>query len=167
MLLDRLIGVFILDADAFEEIEANTNATLQAAVVVAVVAVLTSFGSSVETTNFAGGFLTTLVWALASWFIWAGLTYFIGTSLFDGKSDLGQMLRVLGFAQAPLILGVFGFVDPIGPLIDFAGGVWSLIAGFIAVRQGLDLENSQALITVVAGWIVFWIGRAVIYTFVL
>jgi Uncharacterized protein conserved in archaea len=40
------------------------------------------------------------------WVVWSAVTYWIETSLFEGKADLGEMLRVVGFAQAPLILAI-------------------------------------------------------------
>jgi hypothetical protein len=57
------------------------------------------------------------------------------------------MLRVIGYAQAPQILAI---IPCIGALI---GWIWSVIAGFIAIRQGLDLDNTKALLTVVIGFI--------------
>ena len=66
------------------------------------------------------------------------------------------MLRVIGFAYAPQVLGV---IPCIGWII---GLIWSLIAGFIAVRQGLDLDNTKALLTVIIGFIIVALGNLII-----
>jgi hypothetical protein len=54
---------------------------------------------------------------------------------------------VIGFAQLPLLLSI---IPCIGSVI---GGIWALIAGFIAVRQGLDLDNTKTFLTVVIGFV--------------
>ena len=84
----------------------------------------------------------------------------MGTSLFGGEADLGEMLRVIGFAYAPQFLGI---IPCIGWLI---GAIWTLIAGFIAVRQGLDLDNTKAFLTIVIGFVVYIVGAVIVGVFI-
>jgi hypothetical protein len=42
------------------------------------------------------------------------------------------------------------------------GGIWSLVAGFIAIRQGLELDNVKAFCTIVIGFLIFVIGQMII-----
>ena len=88
------------------------------------------------------------------------MTYFVGTSLFDGVADMGEMLRVIGFAYAPQMLCI---IPCIGGLV---GAIWSLIAGFVAVRQGLDLDNTKAFLTIVIGFVVYLVGVFIIALFI-
>lgn len=152
-MLDRVIGVFKLDSNTFEEIEADQNATGQAALVVLVVALVGAIGSGIAAaitdTGFFSSFISSIVTALLGWLVWSAVTYFVGTSLFGGQADMGEMLRVIGFAYAPQILGI---IPCIGWLI---GVVWTLAAGFIAVRQGLDLDNTKAALTIGIGLIAY------------
>ncbi len=152
MFMNRIIGVFKLDAATFEEIEADENATMQAALVVLVIALLGALGAGVGASFVQAGFLnsfaSSFVSTIVTWLAWSAVTFFVGTSFFGGKSDLGQMMRVLGFAYAPQILGI---IPCIGWLI---GLIWSLIAAFVAVRQGLDLDNTKAFLTIVVGFVV-------------
>jgi hypothetical protein len=92
-----------------------------------------------------------LIWTFIGWAIWSGVTYLVGTNLFGGKADMGEMLRVIGFAQAPQVLGII-------PCVGIIGAIWSLIAGFIAVRQGLDLDNTKAFLTILIGFLVYIAG---------
>lgn len=159
-MLDRVLGVFRLDVATFEEIEHDAAATTQAAAVVAIVAVLAAIGGSM-TASISGGragssFLASFIGAFAGWFIWSFLTYWVGTTLFEGKADLGEMLRVIGFAYAPQSLAIFPCLGA------FVGGIWSLVAGFIAVRQGLDLDNTKAFFTIVIGFLAYVAFAAVI-----
>lgn len=152
-MLDRVMGVFKLDSNTFEEIEADTGATGQAAMVVVVVALVGALGSgilaAVQDTGFFGSFISSLIGTLLGWVIWSAVTYFVGTSLFGGQADMGEMLRVIGFAYAPQILGI---IPCIGTLIGF---VWTLAAGFVAVRQGLDIDNTKAALTIGIGFIAY------------
>ncbi|MGE5223004.1 MAG: YIP1 family protein [Omnitrophica WOR_2 bacterium] len=160
MLFNRIIGVFRLDPATFEEVEHDQNALSQAAIVVAIVALLTGLGSGFTTIfgsrQFAGSFFSTLIWTFVGWILWSVATYFVGTSLFGGKADLGEMLRVIGFAYAPLMLGI---IPCIGGLV---GTIWALVAGFIAIRQGLDFENTKAFLTVIVGLAIYFIGWLVL-----
>ena len=159
-MLDRVIGVLKLDANVYEEIEADQNATSQAAIVVAVVAIVGGLiGGGISAAmggSFLGSFLSQLLSAFIGWFIWSAVTYFVGTSLFGGKATMGEMLRVLGFAQAP---GILGIIPVCG---SFIGWVWTLACTFIAIRQGLDLDNGKAAMTAVVAFI-----AVIIVTFII
>jgi hypothetical protein len=159
-MFERIIGVFKLDVNTFEAIEADESATTQAAIVVALVALLAAIGSGIGA-GISGGnvivnVLSTFVWQFIGWFLWSAVSLFVGTQLFGGKATLGEMLRVIGFAQAPALLGI---IPCIGSLI---GGIWALIAGFIAIRQGLDLDNTKAFFTALVGFLVVFVGSIII-----
>jgi hypothetical protein len=80
----------------------------------------------------------------------------VGTTLFNGQATIEEMLRVIGFAYAPQILGII-------PCCGwFIGLIWSLVAGFIAVRQGLDLDNINAFLTIVVGFVIYLIGSGIL-----
>lgn len=150
-MINRIIGVLKLDVNTYEEIEADESATSQAAIIVAVVAIVGGLiGGGISAAmggSFWGSFLTQLLGAFIGWFVWAAVTYFVGTSLFGGQSNIGQMLRVLGFAQAP---GILGIIPVCGA---FIGWIWTLACTFIAIRQGLDLDNGKAAATAVIAFI--------------
>lgn len=170
--------------NTFEEIEADTNATGQAAIIVVLLALLAAVGAyfaanvgndvltSLEgiggadipaglftsaQTSPAGAAVGALVQALFSWLILAATTFFVGTNLFGGKADLGQMLRVTGFAQTPRFLSVAAFVPCLGAILGFVGWVWMLVATFIGIRQGLDLDNGKAALTIIISIVFIWI----------
>jgi hypothetical protein len=157
MLVDRVIGVFKLDKDIFEEIEHDANATIQAAMIVGIAALVSAFGgaiwAAIGDSSVIGSFFSSLVSIFIGWFLWSAITFYVGTTLFNGKATLDEMLRVIGFAHAPQMLGV---IPCIGPIV---GGIWSLVAGFIAVRQGLDLDDTNAFLTIIVGFIPYVIAR--------
>jgi hypothetical protein len=64
------------------------------------------------------------------------------------------MMRVLGYAKAPVLLGIFRFIPCVGWVIALAGWILSLIAGVLAVREAMDFDTGNAIITVVISWVV-------------
>jgi hypothetical protein len=159
-MFDRVIGVLKLDVGTFEAIEHDSNATGQAALIVAIVALLSALGSgvysSITSRPFVSSFFGTLLWTFVGWFLWSVVSYFVGTSLFGGQATVDEMLRVIGYAYAPQVLGI---IPCIGGII---GAIWSMIAGFIAIRQGLDLDNTKAFLTILIGFAVYVVGYIIL-----
>lgn len=149
-IVDRMKGAAMLDVQTYEEVEADTNATGQAALVVAIVAVCSAIGNI---GHGGRGMIGGIVAAIVGWLVWAGITYLIGTWVMSGKATWGELLRTLGFAQTPGILLAFAFVPLLGWLVRFVIGIWMLVAGIIAIRQALDVSTGSAIGTAVLGWI--------------
>jgi hypothetical protein len=159
-MLARIIGVFKLDVATFEEIEHNESLTLTAALIVILVSVISGFGNGffnlIFSRSFISGFFGALASTILGWILWSVVTWFIGTRFFNGQADVSEMLRVIGFAYAPLVLSI---IPCIGGVI---GAVWAIIAGFIAIRQGLDLDNGKTLLTVVVGVFCYIVLTAIV-----
>jgi hypothetical protein len=155
-MLDRVIRAARLDASLYEEVEADPSSMGQAMTVV----VLASIAGGIGTAGIEGqpGLVLGLILNLVGWYIWAFLTYFIGTRLLPQPSteaDVGQLLRTLGFAAAPGLLRVVGFVPVIGPLVIVITAFWSLATMVVAVRQALDYDSTpRAILVCVIGWVV-------------
>jgi hypothetical protein len=150
-LVERMIAAAMLDPSVYEEVEADRTATGQAAAVVAIVAVCSAIGSI---RHGGGSILGALIGAFLGWLIWAGLTYLIGTRVFGGTADMGEMLRTLGFAQAPGVLGILGIIPFLGGMVRFAVFLWTLVAAVIAIRQALDFDTGKAVLTAVLAAVV-------------
>ena len=147
---DRMIGAAMLDVPTYEDVEHDETATGQAAGVVALAAVAQAIGNLGE-----GGvaMIGGLVAAMIGWVVWSGVTYLIGDKLFDARATWGEVLRAVGFAQSPGVLYVAGIVPLLGGLVELAVAIWILVAGFIGLRQALDVGNVETLVTVVLGWL--------------
>ena len=132
MLLERMMRAARLDANLFEEVEADLSATSQAATVVGIVALCGGLGNGIAhgdgrarpdspSSAFVGG----IVMAFVSWIAWSYITYFVGTSLFKGQATPGELLRTVGFAQTPGCLERPG----VCPNPRQASSAWSLGSG--------------------------------------
>ncbi len=151
-LTERMMGAALLNIETFEEVEHDETATGQAALVVVMVAVAGAIGAwhhgLLGSLGAAGS-------ALLGWGVWAGITYLVGTKAFDGTATWGELLRTLGFAQAPGVLLFLGFFPLVGWILQVVVPLWMLVAGFIAVRQALDFGNTKTFFTVLVGWLIY------------
>ncbi len=185
--VERIMGVFRLNGDVFEDIEADKGATVQAAIVVLVVALLAGVAAYINAsgaidtsslTEAVGGYdLTTVaedispvgsfvhefVGTFVAWFVWAILTFLIGGKLFGGDATMGEMLRVIGFAQAPRLLSVFAFIPCLGFILSVTGWMIALIATVIAIQRGTDLDGFKSFGAVLLSFL----GVLIVHFFVL
>lgn len=155
-LKDRMIRAAKLDVNLYEEVEADRDSMGQAMTVVILSSLAAGIGS-ISSGGVSGIFWGTIA-ALAGWFIWAFLTYFIGTRVLpepQTRADVGELLRTTGFSSSPGVLRVFGVVPVLGGLVFFVTAIWMLVAMVIAVRQALDYKSTGRAVGVcVLGWIV-------------
>ena len=155
-MVDRMIRAAKLDPQLYEEVEADKGALGQAMAVV----VLASVAGGVGSGRLGGlsGILIGTVGALIAWFIWAALTYFIGTKILPEpttRADVGELLRTTGFSSSPGLIRVLGLVPGLTGIVFFVSGVWMLTAMIIAVRQALDYRSTfRAVGVCIIGWVV-------------
>jgi hypothetical protein len=159
MLFERMMRAARLDAHLFEEVEADLNATSQAATVVGIVALCSGLGSAItlamagQTGTAVLAFIGGVVMSFIGWIAWSYITYWIGTSMFKGQATPGELLRTIGFAQTPGVLSILSFIPILGGIVGLVVFVWMIVAGVIALRQALDITTGQAVITAVVGFI--------------
>ena len=152
----RLIGASALDVAIYEEVEADRGATGQAVVVV----ILSSLAAGIGSRGFGGASAGTMVLmtiaALIGWAAWALVTLQIGGRLMpepQTKVDMGELLRTIGFANAPGLLRVFGVIPSVSYPAFVIAAVWMLLAMIVAVRQALDYKSTtRAVIVCAIGW---------------
>ena len=157
-LLERMKGAAMLDVPTYEEVEADTTATGQAAIVVGIVAIASAIG------GFRGGtylMVSAIIGAYLGWAVWSAVTYYVGTWL-GGTATWGEMLRTIGFAQSPGVFLVLGIIPFLGGLARLVVAVWMLVAGVIAIRQALDFDTTKAVITAVIGFVLYLVAAMIL-----
>ncbi len=151
----RAIGALRLEVPVFEEVEADRAATSQALLVV----VLSSLAAGVGLSGvYNAPVLHRVMLALLLWVFWAIATYIVGVYLMpepQTQSNVGELLRTIGFAASPGVLRIFGIVPGIGGAIYVISTVWMLVAMVIAIRQALDYRSTwrAAVVCVITGLI--------------
>lgn len=153
--VQRMIGAATLNVPIVEEIEADIEYTTPALGVVVLSAIAAGIGGA---SGGIQGAAVLLVSSLFGWVFWAFMTWVIGTKFLatpDTKSDMGELLRTMGFAQSPGLLRVFGVIPVIGRVVDVVVLVWLLVAMIVAVRQSLDYKSTARTVAVVGiGWLI-------------
>ncbi|MFO7930668.1 MAG: YIP1 family protein [Desulfosalsimonas sp.] len=153
---DRMIRAAKLEPALYEEVEADKGALGQAMGVV----VLSSLAAGIGAVSIqgAGGIVIGTITALIGWYVWAFLTYLIGTKLLpepQTHADHGELLRTIGFSSAPGIIRILGIIPVLRGVVFFAAGVWMLAAMVIGVRQALDYTSTWRAVGVcVIGWLI-------------
>jgi hypothetical protein len=149
-----------LDPTLYEEVEADETATTQALTVVILASICSGIGTAIHealtghgAVGIGIGLFGGLFMALIGWGVWSFITYFVGSNIFGGTATYGELLRTIGFSDAPGVLHIFSFLPYVGWLISSAAWLWGLVAMVIAVRQALDFSTGKAVITCIVGWI--------------
>lgn len=155
-LYERMIRAAKLDVNLYEEVEADKSTMSQAIVVVVISNLAVGIGRFGDVDLF--GIVVFTIMSLVGWFLWAYITYIVGTKLLpqpQTKADHGELLRTIGFSASPGVLRALYFIPVIGPFITFAANIWMLVAMVIAVRQALDYDSTLRAVGVcVIGWII-------------
>ena len=145
-MIGRILGAARLSSDTFEEVERDSGATIQALLVVIIVAIFNSVGGILSgESTLVGGLLFGVIRGVVFWAVWALLVLLIGTTILKSTSteaDWGQLARGTGFAQTPGILGILVFIPAVGGIIVFLTFIWQVATMVVAVRQCLDYTST-------------------------
>src|SRR5688500_2785235 len=150
----RAIGAARLEVPVFEEIEADREATGQALLVVVLSSMAAGIG--LTTSYYNAPVLHRVLLALLLWVFWATSTYIVGVYLMpepQTQTNVGELLRTIGFAASPGILRIFGVVPALGDVIYGISTAWMLVAMVIAIRQALDYKSTgRAIVVCLITW---------------
>ena len=149
--LQRLVGAAALDAAIYEEVEADERATMQATATV----LLSSVAAGIGAIGFGGPAMANIAFAstvaLLAWAAWALVTFEIGVRIMpqpQTRSNVGELLRTIGFATAPGCLRVLGVLPGVTIPVFVVTAVWMLAAMVVAVRQALDYDSTAQAVAV-------------------
>jgi hypothetical protein len=151
-----MIGAARLDVATYESVERDVSANGSALLVVVLTAIAAGIGSLLEggLTGLVGGVIV----GVLGWILYAGIAYFVGTTLLKGpntRSTLGEVLRTLGFAQSPRILLALSGIPVLGWLISFVVFLWVIATTVVALRQALDVTTGRAIGTAIIALVPF------------
>jgi hypothetical protein len=168
-ILNGMIRAAKLDKSFYEEAEADTSYSQDALMVVIFAALANGFGSFFGSL-FAGSGLLRAVGSLVigiivgvvGYYIWVFVAQYVGTRYFKGTGDFGEVQRAFGFAYAPQVLNIFRFIPCLGAFVPLITWLWSLATGFVAIRQSLDQDDTNAALTMAVAFVVVLVFTAVL-----
>jgi len=172
-LIQRIRRLAMLDTSVFDEVRGDAASTVPAVVVAVVSTFLFGLGgwlwwalNGPDGFYVDGGdiflksFIIGSVLSIVLWGVWVGITYIVLGQLFRARVDIQELVRVMGFAAAPLALGVILFI----PVLDFGIGLTSVALLFgatvIAVQSATDAPAGKTLVAVACGFAVWAIVLA-------
>ncbi|RLC55703.1 MAG: hypothetical protein DRI30_07120 [Chloroflexi bacterium] len=162
--LGRLIR---LDYTVFDELRSDRSATPIAIIIVLGAGVLAGLGTWIwalqhdhlRSLDVVEVLLKALIIGsivqTAVWFAWVYITYMLAARVFGSVVRFGELTRVMGFAFAPVALGVLIAIAPLAvPFGLLAFGI-TLMLTAAAVEQAAELEPRQAMLSTLGGFAVF------------
>ncbi|UCD79983.1 MAG: hypothetical protein JSW26_00695 [Desulfobacterales bacterium] len=165
LFLERFFRAVKLDASLYEEIVADAGAMNQALIVVFIYGMATAFGSfgRTGTTGINIGIITTLL----GWYVWAFMAYIIGARLLpeaETKTERKAVVRAMGFAAAPGLARLLGFVPGLGGVAVLVSSVWMVAAATVALKKALNYQNTpRALGVSIVSWILSALVQGLLY----
>jgi len=154
--LNRFFRAAKLDASLYREVAADSGTLNQALIVVFIYSMAAAYG-----TFGAGGAGKTnivMITTLLGWYVWAFSTYMVGARILPEartQPDRKALMRVLGFASAPGILRVLGFIPGLGLAVLLAATGLMIAGATVGVKQALNYESTgRALGVCIIGMII-------------
>ena len=147
----RFIGTLVLDPSAYEEVEADRGADLQSILVVFAVCCAGGLAAMGFGRMGLASFVTGVVVTLGGWLVWVSIIATIGTTAMaepQTRSNVHELLRVLGYAAAPGVFIAFAALQPAAVVVISIVSVWMIAAAVLAVRQALDYQSTGRAIAV-------------------
>jgi len=160
MMLGRALRAARLDVTLYNEVEADASLSREALYVVIIVSVLSGIGSFLSllfSGSIIGALLSLIVgiaFGILAYYLFCYVAHWVGTSMFKGQGDVGEVLRTVGYASGVRAIGLLAFIPCIGWLIGLAGLVWWIAASVVALREALDIDTGNAIVTAVIGGVI-------------
>lgn len=158
-----MLGFVTLNERVIKDVEQDTNATSQALVVVVLAAIagaignVTLAGERTGDDNIWRAIIFGAIAAVAGWIVFSIIAYFVGTSLFgtsQTSATIGQVMRVVGFAQTPKLIGVLGFIPLIGWIASMIAWIWFIVVAIVAIRNAFEFSTERAVGTAIVALII-------------
>ncbi len=178
MLTDRIIGAFTFRSGVYAEVEKDTTFTNSAWLIVLVVGFLNQLGAAATANpvRWLLGAIGGTIFAVIGFAVAAYIISWVGRTLYEADVTFEEMVRTLGLAYVWNVIGIFGVVTAFSDLLScllapvvIAAVILLIIAWLTAAKEALDLEWTQTIVTIVAGWLAFLvimlIGGAVLGLF--
>jgi hypothetical protein len=173
-MLERIVGVLTFKRSTFQEIEKNSSLLPMAALVVLISAIGAGIGHVSVMSSLGNNLVATIAWTFVGWLLFSVVIYVIGVLIFKGKAGLSEIMRLVGFAYAPMfftiIVGLLAYVGIVLGMLSVAFAAaamfWFAVTLFVAVQEGLDLSMGKTFVIVAVSLFFYLIGLGVVLQYV-
>ena len=146
---DRIRGILMLEPRAYQDVEQDTDATGQAVLTVVLAALAAGIGA-ILSRDIVPNTIGVIVSSVVQWIVFSFVAYFVGSTLFATNLTSvtpGQVLRTVGFAQAPKFLLVLGIIPLLGWIAGLVAFIWFIAAAVMALREAFEFDTGRAMAT--------------------
>jgi len=167
MLVERMIRAARLDPNLYEEVVRDWHANGQAFLVVLIVFACTLIGMapavlrallSIEGWT---ALIQMTVMSIGNWLFWVFIAQIIGLR-WGGRAEFEQLMRPIGFAQAPGVLRVLTLVPSLVLPVGLIVFLWTAFARILAVREAMQFPLGKAVAMVLVTTLVILVIDAAI-----
>lgn len=163
--LNRIMRLARLDTSVFDEVRDDQNELIPALVVAAVSTLLMGIGtwlwflvgvdSQYRPDNlFLNTFLLGSVFTVAMFAVWVLIAYVVLVQMYKLQVDLNALLRTMGYAAAPLALGLLGFIPVLYPVFWIVPVAALLVTSAFAVQSASGASSTQVMAANLVGFTV-------------
>ena len=166
--VDRIRGILSLNPATFRDVEEDMDATGQAALTVVLAAFASGIGALLSR-DLIPNALGIGVSSILQWIVFSLVAYFVGSTIFSTPRTSvtpGQVMRTMGFAQAPKFLMIVGFVPLFGWIVALVALIWFIVASIYALREAFEFDTGRAVgtgLVALIGIAILDIGLSVIF----
>ncbi len=89
---------------------------------------------------------------VGGYYLWTWMIWKLGHWLKPNAPTYADLSIPIGFAYAPQTLNFLTLIPLLGRPIVLILAIWSLLAAIVAVREGLNISTSRAVIICLVGW---------------
>ena len=136
----------MLEADIFDEVKTDEEATQQALWVVVLSVLGHEFGADADISEIP----LMILLAVGYWFLGARLIHWLGTKVFaesEKEPPFECVLRTYGFSASPYSLGLLGRVMDLDAWgANYVILLWVFLADVVAVRQALGYRGTARVL---------------------
>lgn len=190
MLMDRIIGAFTFRKGVYAEVEKDTSFTTTAWAIVAVTALINQISSFfaaqsagaaaadfLAETDLAGldvavspfSIISGTILAVVAFAVGCFVVAWVGKTMFKAEVTFEEVVRTMGLANVWGLVGLLGILFSFVPVLLcavspllLAASLLSIAASAIAVKEALDLEWGQTIITIVVAWVAIFFINVVV-----
>jgi hypothetical protein len=165
---DRIRGILSLNPATFREVEEDMDATAQAALTVVLAAFASGIGALLSR-DLIPNALGIAVSSILQWVVFSLVAYLVGSTIIATPRTSvtpGQVMRTIGFAQAPKFLMIVGFVPLLGWIAALVAIIWFIVAAIYALREAFEFDTARAVgtgVVALIGIVILDIGLSVIF----
>ncbi|MCB0238000.1 MAG: hypothetical protein KDH08_05025, partial [Anaerolineae bacterium] len=112
LMFGRALRAARLDVTLYNEVEADASLNREALYVVIIVSVLSGIGSFLSllfSGSIIGALLSLIVgiaFGILAYYLFCYVAHWVGTSMFKGQGDVGEVLRTVGYASGVRAIGL-------------------------------------------------------------